>query len=186
VTTNHLGLGQRPDRTGRDAGFTLIELLAVVAIIGILAALAVPTLMRTRMTANEASAIGSVRAINTAESAYAASAASGSYATELSVLVQACPGSNTGFISPDLANDPSQKSGYIIELGAGTSAAGQNDCNGRPARGGYYLTAVPKTVGMTGHRGFATSSRGVVFYDSSGAAPTELAMAPGGGGHPIQ
>jgi len=175
-------------RTARssDEGFTLIELLAVVAIIGILAALAVPTLLRTRITANEASAIGSVRAINTAESAYAASAASGSYATELSVLVQACPGSSTGFISPDLASDPSQKSGYVIELGTGISMAGESDCNGRPARAGYYLTAVPKSIGTTGHRGFASSNRGVVFYDATGAAPTEASMAPGGGGHPIQ
>jgi hypothetical protein len=39
---------------------------------------------------------------------------------------------------------------------------------------------------MTGHRGFASSSRGVVFFDKTGAAPTEASMAPGGGGTPIQ
>ncbi len=176
-----------PKRTNKSsAGFTLIELLAVVAIIGILATLAVPTLLRTRITANEVSAIGSMRAINTAESAYAASAAAGSYATQLAVLVLSCPGSTTGFISPDLANDPSQKSGYEIELGPGTAVAGSADCNGSPSHVGYYLTAVPNTIGLTGHRGFATSSRGVIFFDSTGAPPTEAAMAPGGGGRPIQ
>ena len=176
----------RGSRASSADGFTLIELLVVVTIISILGALAVPTLLRARITANEAAAIGSVRAINTSEAAYAASAASGSYASQLSVLVLPCPGSTVGFISPDLATDPSQKSGYVIELGPGTAAAGANDCNGTPSRVGYYLTAVPKTIGLTGHRGFATSSRGVIFFNSTGVAPTEAEMVPGGGGRPIQ
>jgi hypothetical protein len=39
---------------------------------------------------------------------------------------------------------------------------------------------------MTGHRGFATSSRAVIFFDPGGVAPTEAAMAPGGGGQALQ
>lgn len=167
-------------------GFTLIELLIVVAIICILGGLAVPSILRARMTANEAAAIGSLRAINTAQSGYSASATTGGYASLLSVLAVPCPGGSTGFISPDLAADPSRKSGYIITLGPGAAAPGPADCNGTVTAQGYYLTAVPNTTGMTGHRGFATSSRSVIYFDSTGLAPTEAAMAPGGGGAAIQ
>jgi prepilin-type N-terminal cleavage/methylation domain-containing protein len=167
-------------------GFTLIELLITVAIIGILASLTVPSLLRARITANETAAIGSIRAINSAESGYAASAAGGNYAVQLSVLATPCPGSTVGFISPDLAGDPSAKSGYLVALAAGTAVPGAADCNGSPTRTGYYLTAVPTSTGMTGHRGFASSSRGVIYFDASGVPPTEASMAPGGGGVVIQ
>jgi type IV pilus assembly protein PilA len=167
-------------------GFTLVELLVVVTVISIVSAIAIPALLRGRITANEAAAIGSVRAINSAESAYAASAAGGNYAPLLSILVLPCPGGTVGFISPDLANDPSQKSGYVLTLSGGAAPAGGTDCNGTPTQSGYYLTAVPRNVGTTGHRGFASSSRSVVFFDPTGAAPTEASMAPGGGGVPIQ
>jgi type IV pilus assembly protein PilA len=181
-------VGKRPGMQDVDAadGFTLVELLVVVTIISIVGAIAVPTLLRGRITANEAAAIGSLRAINSAQSAYSSSAAAGNYAPLLSILVLPCPGGAIGFISPDLANDPSQKSGYVVTLSPGTAPAGGPDCNGTPTRQGYYLTAVPSSIGTSGHRAFASSSRNVVFFDPNGVAPTEAAMAPGGGGVPIQ
>jgi prepilin-type N-terminal cleavage/methylation domain-containing protein len=167
-------------------GFTLIELTVVVGIVGALAAIAIPALWRAKLAANESAVLGSMRAVNSAETAYAASASLGGFASSFSVLIQPCPWSTQGFISPDLAGDPAQKSGYSVALGPGTFGPGPVDCNGVATRAGYYLSAVPLVPDKTGRRGFASVTPGVIYYDDSGAAPTLAQMAPGGGATPVQ
>jgi hypothetical protein len=147
--------------------------------IGIIAAIAIPGLLRARMAGNEASAIGSMRSIVSAEAAYAAAAGGGGYATSLATLSKACPDSNQGFISPDLAQDPSVKSGYTIALQSAGAEPGPKDCNGTPTEMDFYATGIPVQPGNTGVRAFSTSSVGTVFFDPSSVPPSRGATLDG-------
>lgn len=157
----------------------VVVLFVGIAMLGIMAAIAIPSLLRARLAANEAVAIGSIRFINSAEVSYAAAAGKGGYAVKLATLSAPCPGTSQPFISPDLAQDPSTKSGYVFALESAGVPTGATDCNGVPTKTDYYATAVPVTIGSTGLRAFSTSATSTIFFDPGGTAPTRAATLAG-------
>src|SRR5262249_34381956 len=142
--------------SSRTAGFTLIELLIAVGTVAILAAIALPNVLRARISANEASALASLRVIHTAQSTFASECGGNGYAQLLADLVKPPAGSSHAFISADLGNDPSSKSGYTITLAA-ENVAGAFDilpagasCNASAAAtvSQFWAGAVPVHVGI--------------------------------------
>jgi type IV pilus assembly protein PilA len=145
-------------------GFTLIELLIVCSLLGILAAMVVAHLVRAKNAANEASAIASLRALNSAQMAYSGSCGRNFYSPTVARLVAG------EFASPDMGL--SRKSGFDFALTPGTGVAGGPDCAGQATQTRYYASATPASL-STGRRGFATSTGGAIWQDTSGVAPTE-------------
>jgi type IV pilus assembly protein PilA len=125
-------------------GFTLVEIMIVVAIIALLAAIAIPNLMRARMTSNDALAKATLRAMSTAAETFASSN-SGNYPAKTTDLTGATP----PYLNQDYCTGSPDLAGYTY------------NCTWSGA-GGYYLTANPVTVNVTGTKAENISTGGVL------------------------
>ena len=170
-------------RPANQSGFTLIELLVTVAIIGVIAAIAAPGLLRARMSGNEASAIASLRAIDTGQKAFAVSCAEGNFADSLASLSAPPAAGGQAFISDDLSQDPSEKSGYFVTVLAGNPTNPVNVCSAATTADSYVAVADPTVPGSTGTRYFFTNG-GTIWQDS--IPFPGVFVGPPGQGVPIQ
>ena len=152
--------------SARAAGFTILELLIVVAVVGIVTSLAVIGTRHARVRTAETAAVSALRTINQAQFAFKQTCGHQSYAPTLMSLATPPPGSDSAFVSPDLAqSDPLQKSGYVFQMTGTAHPEAVAACNGGTTLSSYALTADPVNPGHSGIRSFGTNSDRVIFGD---------------------
>lgn len=150
-----------------EAGFTLMELLIVMSVILILMAVAIPNYMNMRSQANETAAMEELRTLNSAEIQYQTNYPGNGFSCNLSQLggdPKSGPPSPTGaqLIPADLASG--FKSGYLFALTNCTKVT----VNNADVYTSFEVTAVPQSVGKTGHRGFCMDQTGEIKSDPTG------------------
>jgi type IV pilus assembly protein PilA len=151
----------------RQRGFTLMELLIVMSIMIILMLIAIPNFISMKAQADETSAIQSLRAIYQAQIQYQTNYPANGFACALATLGGAAssgPPSATAaqVLQGDLATG--QKSGYTFNI----VNCSKVTVNNQDMYTSYEATAVPQSVGKSGHRGFCIDPAGEIKADPAG------------------
>jgi type IV pilus assembly protein PilA len=154
-------------RNIRQHGFTLMELLIVMSIMIILMLIAIPNFISMKAQADETSAIQSLRAIYQAQIQYQTDFPANGFACALPALggnASAGPPSATAaqVLQGDLATG--QKSGYSFNIVNCTKVT----VNNQDMYTSYEATAVPQSIGKSGHRGFCIDQAGEIKADPAG------------------
>jgi type IV pilus assembly protein PilA len=154
-------------RTNRQRGFTLMELLIVMSIMIILMLIAIPNFISMKAQADETSAIQSLRAIYQAQIQYQTDFPANGFACALPALGgNASAGAPSAQAAQVLQGDlaTGQKSGYTFNIVNCTKVT----VNNQDMYTSYEATAVPQSVGKSGHRGFCIDQAGEIKADPAG------------------
>jgi type IV pilus assembly protein PilA len=170
MTQTHTEIHHRRKRGWRlqaQAGFTLMELLIVMSIMIILMLIAIPNFISMKAQADETSAIQSLRAIYQAQIQYQTNFPSNGFSCSLASLggnsSSGPPSSQAAqVLQGDLATG--QKSGYTFNIVNCTKV----NVNNQDMYTSYEATAVPQSVGKSGHRGFCIDQAGEIKADLAG------------------
>jgi type IV pilus assembly protein PilA len=144
-----------------------MELLIVMSVILIISLIAIPSLMNVRSHANELSAVQSMRAIYEAQIQYQTTFPTNGFACSIAALggdPAAGPPSaqSAQMLQADLATGV--KSGYVFNIVNCTKVP----VNNQDMYTSYEVTAVPQSIGKTGHRGFCMDMSGQIKSDPAG------------------
>ena len=148
-------------------GFTLMELLIVMSIMIILMLIAIPNFISMKAQADETSAIQSLRAIYQAQIQYQTDFPANGFACSLTALGgNASAGPPSPQAAQVLQGDLStgQKSGYTFNIVNCTKVT----VNNQDMYTSYEATAVPQSIGKSGHRGFCIDQAGEIKSDAAG------------------
>ena len=151
----------------RQSGFTLMELLIVMSVILILMAVAIPNYMNMRSQADETSAMEELRNLNSAEIQYQTDYPANGFSCSLAQLAgdpkAGAPSPQAAqLIPPDMSTG--YKSGYVFAITNCTKV----NVNNQDVYTSFEITAVPQSVGKTGHRGFCMDQSGEIKADPAG------------------
>jgi type IV pilus assembly protein PilA len=150
-----------------QSGFTLMELLIVMSIMIILMLIAIPNFISMKAQADETSAMQSLRAIYQAQIQYQINFPANGFACSLGALGgNPSSGPPTPQAAQVLQNDlaSGQKSGYTFNIVNCTKVT----VNNQDMYTAYEATAVPQSVGKSGHRGFCMDTKGELMADMAG------------------
>src|SRR6202789_2929502 len=151
-------------RNIRQHGFTLMELLIVMSIMIILMLIAIPNFISMKAQADEPTAIQSLRAIYQAQIQYQTNFPVNGFACALPALggnPSSGPPSPTGAQELQGAFATGQKSRYSLNI----VNCNKVRVNNQDTYTSYEATAVPQSIGKSGHRGFCIDSAGEIKAD---------------------
>ena len=152
---------------GLESGFTLMELLIVMSIMIILMLIAIPNFISMKAQADEDSAMQSLRVIYQAEIQYQINFPANGFACSLPALGgNSKSGPPTAQAAQVLQSDLAggQKSGYTFNIVNCTKVT----VNNQDMYTAFEATAVPQSVGKSGHRGFCMDTKGELTADLAG------------------